>query len=241
MADGKDQLAPIDPNFGFAFLDSPQAYSIYHGGFITANKRFRHHFGITANYTWSKSVDNQTTIQFATGPQNYLRADLERGVSDNNIGQRFVLTGLMESPSKHPVLRDWSLGLTTTIQTPRFQSVLVGFDSNGDGFPFSDRVGLLGRNSYRGDAYRTADVRVERALPMAIKGRETHTTVSLEVFNLFNRANVLDVNNIYGAADLIGPVPMQYGDGVTGAAPSFGTPRSVADMRQLQLSVRFSF
>ncbi len=241
MPDGKDQLAPADPNFGFAFLDSPQAYSIYHGGFITANKRFRHHFGITANYTWSKSVDNQTTIQFATGPQNYQRADQERGVSDNHIGQRFVLTGLVESPSSNPVLKDWSLGLTATIQGPRYQSVLVGFDSNGDGFPFSDRVGLLGRNSYKGDAFRTADVRIERAVPIAMKGRETKLNFSLEVFNLFNRTNVLDVNNIYGAADLIGPVPTEYGDGVTGAAPSFGTMRSVGDKRQLQLSVRFSF
>jgi hypothetical protein len=43
---------------------------------------------------------------------------------------------------------------------------------------------------------------------------------------LFNRKNLFDVNNIYGAGDLIGPEPKQYGDGVQGAVPllQFGAP-----------------
>ncbi len=243
LPNGKPALQPADLNFGFAFLDSPEAYSIYHGGFVTVNKRFRNHFSFNANYTWSKSIDNQTTIQFATGPQNYLRKEEERGVSDNHVGHRLVATALFESPSKNAILRDWSFGLTETVQSGRYQPVLVGFDVNGDGFPFSDRVGLLGRNSYRGDAFRSTDIRVERGLPFTAGSREVRTTFSLEVFNLFNRTNVLDVDNIYLGPDLVGPEPTHYGDGVGGAIPQsgFGRPRSIADMRQLQLSVRFSF
>lgn len=43
---------------------------------------------------------------------------------------------------------------------------------------------------------------------------------------LFNRKNLIDVNNIYGAGDLIGPEPKHYGDGVQGAVPllQFGAP-----------------
>jgi hypothetical protein len=243
LPDGKQALTLADPNFGFAFLDSPIGYSIYHAGFLTFNRRFRNHFQLMANYTWSKSIDNQTTIGYPTGPQNYLRIDLERAVSDNNIAHRFVLSGTVESPYQNPLLKAWDLGVTAVVQSPRFQSVQVGFDSNGDGFPFSDRVGLLGRNTYQGGNFRDVDTRVERAIPFTLSNREVRATFSLEVFNLFNRKNVIDVNNIYGAADLVGPVPRHYGDGVQGAVPvlQFGTPRSVADMRQLQFSARFSF
>jgi hypothetical protein len=243
LPDGKDALTLADPKFGFAFLDSPEGYSIYHGGFLTLEKRFRNHFQLMANYTWSRSIDNQTTIGYPTGPQNYLRKDLERAVSDNHIAHRFVLSGVVESPWRRALLRDWDLGLTTVVQSPRFQSVQVGFDTNGDGFPFSDRVGLLGRNTYQGGNFRNVDVRAERAIPFKMSNREARATFSLEVFNLFNRKNVIDVNNIYGAGDLIGAEPHHYGDGVQGAIPllRFGTPRSVADMRQLQFSARISF
>jgi hypothetical protein len=241
LPDGKQALTLADPNFGFAFLDSPDAKSIYHAGFLTFNKRFHNHYGVMANYTWSKSIDNQTTIQFATGPQNYLQRDLEHGISDNNVAHRFILTALGDSPFHNPAVKDWNLALTATLQSPRFQSILVGFDSNGDGFPFSDRVGLLGRNTYAGDVFRNFDIRVQRDFPMEISQHSAKLTFSCEVFNLFNRVNVLDVDNIYGAADLIGPVPLHYRDGVQGAQPDFGHPRSVADMRQFQFSLRFSF
>ncbi len=241
LPDGKVQLAPADPNFGFSFLDSPDAKSLYHAGFVTLNKRFRSHYGITANYTWSRSIDNQTTIQYATGPQNYFARNQERAVSDNHVAHRFILTGLVDSPFRDPFGKDWSFGLTTTLQSPRYQSVLVGFDTNGDGFPFSDRVGLLGRNTYAGDVLRNVDIRVQRDIPFELSQHQVKTTFSFEVFNLFNRVNVLDVDNIYAAGDLIGPVPHHFGDHVQGAVPSFGSPRSVADMRQLQFSLRFSF
>jgi outer membrane receptor protein involved in Fe transport len=243
LPDGKQALTLADPNFGFAFLDSPEGYSIFHGGFLTFSRRFRNHFQLMANYTWSKSIDNQTTIGYPTGPQNYLRKDLERAVSDNHIAHRFVLSGVVESPYHQALLRAWNLGVTTVVQSPRFQSVQVGFDTNGDGFPFSDRVGLLGRNTYGGGNFRNVDVRVERAIPFKMSQREARATFSLEVFNLFNRKNVIDVNNIYGAGDLVGPEPRHYGDGVQGAVPvlQFGTPRSIADMRQLQFSARLSF
>ncbi|HXE89824.1 MAG TPA: TonB-dependent receptor [Terriglobales bacterium] len=241
LPNGKQRLALADPNFGFAFLDEPAGYSIYHAGFITVNKRFSHHFNFTANYTWSKSIDNQTTIQYATGAENYLRKDLERAVSDNHVAHRFVLTGLADSPFRHWLAKNWTLGLTTTLQTPRYQAVQVGFDVNGDGFPFTDRVGLLGRNTYQGDVFHNIDLRVQRDIPFTVSNSEAHLNFSFEVFNLFNRANVLDVNNIYGAPDLIGPEPRRYGDGVVGANPGFGQPRSIADARQLQFSVRLTF
>lgn len=52
--------------------------------------------------------------------------------------------------------------MLNTIQSPRYFSILTGFDVNGDGLPFSDRTGTVGRNSYRGTSYYDTDVRLQR-------------------------------------------------------------------------------
>ena len=52
--------------------------------------------------------------------------------------------------------------MLNTLQSPRYFSILAGFDVNGDGFPFSDRTGTVGRNSYRGASYYDTDVRLQR-------------------------------------------------------------------------------
>jgi hypothetical protein len=69
----------------------------------------------------------------------------------------FVLTLLGESPNTwNPMLRNFKVSMLNTLQSPRFYTVFAGFDVNGDGFPFSDRVGTIGRHTYRGDPSYTA-------------------------------------------------------------------------------------
>ena len=110
---------------------------------------------------------------------------------------------------------------------------------NGDGFPFSDRVGTIGRNTYRGDSSYTTDMRLQRVFNL---GERIKAEASAEVFNLFNRPNVNGIDTVYGAPDFLGPIPRQYRDGVSSPAnPTFGTPNFVAPARQIQLSVRLNF
>jgi hypothetical protein len=64
----------------------------------------------------------------------------------------------------------------------------------------------------------------------------------VEVFNLFNRQNIEDIDTAYGAADFSGPVPQAFGDGITSPSnPTFGSPKFVAPARQIQLSLRANF
>jgi hypothetical protein len=66
--------------------------------------------------------------------------------------------------------------------------------------------------------------------------------VSVDAFNLFNRPNVDEVFSVYDAPDFVGAVPRHYQDGVGSPVnPGFGSPRTVFNPRQLQLSARFSF
>jgi hypothetical protein len=67
------------------------------------------------------------------------------------------------------------------------------------------------------------DLRVSR--PIAFRGQRIEAMV--EAFNLFNRINVVSVNNTYGTG--------------TTASPTFRQVTAIGDMRQIQLGVRWSF
>jgi hypothetical protein len=237
---GVQAFAPADPNFGFTLEATPTAYSIYHAGTLSVRKPFARHYSVLANYTYSKSIDISTDIQLTDTPMDYLQPNLDRAVGENDMRHHFVLTLLGESPSTwNPLLRNFKVSMLNTLQSPRYYTVFAGFDVNGDGFPFSDRVGNIGRNTYRGDSSYTTDMRLQRVFNL---GERIKAEASAEVFNLFNRPNVNGIDTVYGAPDFLGPIPRQYRDGVSSPAnPTFGTPNFVAPARQLQLSVRLNF
>ena len=231
---------PADPGFGFVLYVKPIGFSLYNAGTLSVRKALSHHFNFLANYTWSKSIDIATTVNLPNTPENYLHPEFDRAVGDNDVRHRFTLAFLTESPKQWPiVVRDFKLSILSSLQSARFFSVNAGFDTNGDGFPFPDRVGNTPRNYYKGDPYYDTDLRVQRVIPFTerIKGE-----ASIEFFNLLNRGNVEDIDHVYGLADFAGPVPNHFGDHVTSPAnPTFGAPKFVAPAREIQLSFRVTF
>jgi hypothetical protein len=97
----------------------------------------------------------------------------------------------------------------------------------------------------------------------------------MDVFNALNRANIDEVNSVYGSPAFCGSIPHSFNDAATRAIqtggvscaaqqaaaapplflakgllpvpipptpnPAFGTPRTVLNPRQFQLSAKFSF
>jgi outer membrane receptor protein involved in Fe transport len=240
LPDGRQAFTPADPRFGFALIATPSGYSIYNGGIVSVRRNFAGHYSVLANYTWSKSIDIATDVQLTSTPQDYLDPNGDRSVGDNDIRHRFVLSLLGESPEAWPVyLRNFKLSLLNTVQSPRYFSILAGFDVNGDGFPFSDRTGTLGRNSYRGASYFDTDVRLQRVFSLT---ERLKAVASMEAFNLLNHVNVQNIDQVYGAPDFLGPVPRHFGDNIGSPAnPTFATPNYVSPARQLQASLRFTF
>jgi Carboxypeptidase regulatory-like domain len=238
--DGVQLFTPADTTFGFTLYVTPSGYSSYNAGIASFRKNFAHYYSILANYTFSKSLDLGTDVQLNDVPMDYLNPGLDRAVSDNAVRQRFVLTALAETPSRWPLLfRNCTASVLTTLQSPLYYTILAGFDVNGDQFPFNDRVGGIGRNTYRGDPSYTTDIRVQKLFTFTerVKGE-----ASFEVFNLFNRPNVNAIDTVYGAAAFAGAIPRSYGDGVTSPDnPNFGSPTFVAPARQIQLSLRVNF
>lgn len=238
LPNGKQAFTPADFGFGFVLMVTPQAYSIFHGGTLSLRKVFSHHYSVLANYTWSKSIDISTVIQLPNVPENYLDINLDRARGDNDIKHRFTLAFVGEAPNEWRWLRNFKASFLINAQSARFFTINTGFDVNGDLFPFPDRVGLTGRNIYKGDPLFNTDVRVQRVIHF---GERLKGEFSAEVFNLFNVVNVQDVNHVYGAPNFVGPVPRKFGDGVTGPVPSFGTPKFAGPARQVQLSFRLNF
>ena len=240
LPDGRQNFVPADPGFGFSLIATPSGFSIYNGGIVSLRRNFANHYSVLANYTYSKSIDIATDVQLTSTPQDYLNPDLDRSVGDNDIRHRFVFSVMADSPSEWPApLRNFKVSLLNTIQSPRYFSILAGFDVNGDGFPFSDRTGTVGRNSYRGPSYFDTDVRLQRVFKVS---ERLSTEASIEAFNLFNHFNVQNIDQVYGAADYLGPVPKQYGDNIGSPVnPTFATPNYASPARQLQASLRITF
>jgi hypothetical protein len=143
------------------------------------------------------------------------------------------------------------------LQSPRPFTLFVGFDSNNDLIPAADRVGNLARNTYKGDSLQTWDIRLSRTFNLEREG--TRLELAADAFNFLNRANVDEVVGVYGTYNLCsGQQPRQYKDGASQAIqagqvsgcplagppvpnPLFGSPRTMFNPRQLQLSVKLLF
>jgi hypothetical protein len=115
---------------------------------------------------------------------------------------------------------------------------LAGADLNGDGdggaFPSdrartnpADSATSLPRNSGTMPPQATLDTRISRKFRV---GNSANLDVILEAFNLFNRVNFTEANNIFGR----GAYP-------TAAVPAFGRFEQTGPPRQLQLAAKFNF
>jgi hypothetical protein len=219
----------------------------YRGLTLALTKRFSDRYQLLASYTLSKAEDNSTDFQSAFVPQNNglgrNRQDLlglpvgfdpeaERGPSTQDQRHRFVLSGLYVAP--------WDLQISSivTVASGRPFNILAGVDLNGDGnggaFPPdrarthpTDPASSVGRLTGTMPNQATVDVRVSRRFSLG----GTATVEGLfEVFNLFNRTNYTEVNNIFGT----GAFP-------TAPLPTYGQFTQAGSPFQAQLAAKVSF
>ena len=219
----------------------------YRGFTLTLNKRFSHRQQLLASYTVSKAEDNSTDYQSVFIPQNNGRGrdrsnptglpigfdpNSEKGPSTQDQRHRFVLSGMYVVPG------EVQLSTIVTAASGRPYTILAGVDLNGDGnggaFPpdrarvnLADESTAVGRNSATLPAQVTMDLRVSRRFAI---GGHAYVEGLFEVFNLFNRTNFTEINNIFGA----GVYPAN-------PLPTFGQSTQAGPPRQGQLAVRVGF
>jgi hypothetical protein len=92
--------------------------STYNGLWVTGTKRFSSGFQFQTSYTWSKSIDyNSRNVQGLTVQNSYnLRGD--RGLSDFDARNRFVMNGIYELPFKsNRLVAGWEITGIVTLQS----------------------------------------------------------------------------------------------------------------------------
>jgi Carboxypeptidase regulatory-like domain len=220
----------IYPEVGDMFVQTNTGRSNYHGATFEAEKRLASGIGFHGSYTLSRVRNNVDSLANLADLPEGQDIDGETALSRQDVRHRFTLTVLTEVPPGVAVVHDLKVSGLVTLESGRRFNIFAGRDFNLDGNPNSDRPGLLERNAYAGPSYASIDLRVSRELPVNDRMR---LAVMLDVFNLFDRVNVKDINTVWGSIDYPGTPPP--------AALGFGTPRDVFNPRQVQFGAKLKF
>lgn len=135
-ADNEDDRRPYQ-QFVQVTQDTSGANSSFHALQLSFEKRFSHGFTVTANYTFSKSIDpvSYSTDLDTINVINPFNLNAYRGVSDFNIPHRFVLNYVWQLPSPRPaVLRavfgGWQTSGIWTLQSGFPLNISSGNDTS---------------------------------------------------------------------------------------------------------------
>src|SRR5262245_26437720 len=135
-ADNEDARRPYS-QFVQLTQDTSGANSTYNALQLAVEKRFSHNFTVSANYTWSRSIDpvSYPTDLDTINVINPYNLNAYRGVSDFNVPHRFVLNYLWQLPSpKAGVLRTvfggWETSAVWTLQSGFPLNITSGNDTS---------------------------------------------------------------------------------------------------------------
>jgi len=225
-----------DPRFADIYQLEDSAGSTYSGVSLALNRRMSNELAFSAGYTLSKTFDDAS--DFNEQPQNPFDLRSDRAVSLQHQQQRLTFNALWELPigeeeAGQPPQDNWvtrvfghvELAPILTVDSGRPVNPLTGIDSNGGhAFPLSARPLGFGRNSLRTPMLANLDFRILKYFPF---GKSARLDLVAEAFNLLNRANVAQINPVFG----------------TGLTPLAGflSPLTGTGARRIQFSLDFEF
>src|SRR6266403_1432942 len=229
----------LDTRFDDIYQLKNSAASTYNGASLTLSRRMNEELEFSASYTLSKTFDDAS--DFDEQPQSPFNLAAENALSRQQQQHRFVFNALWDLPIGEEEDRggksEESVGWLTqtlshielapilTLESGRPANPLTGLDSNqSHAFPLSARPLALGRNSLNTPTLATMDFRILKYFPF---GGVKRLDVVAEFFNVFNSANISQINPVFGS-DLT-PIP------------GFRQPIAGTGARQIQFSLDFEF
>jgi hypothetical protein len=217
-------------NLGRVIAFESNADSRYNGFTLDLNRRFGGGSMLRAAYTLSRVIDTVPDatavaagnmgddLKYASNPADF---EVDRTAGANDQPHRLVASGV------YGVRRWWFSGIFTA-QSGQPYSARTNADLNGDGNMFNDLAPGTERHAFRLPTMVVLDLRVARDVPL---GSRATAQLIVEGFNVLNRANI---NGVFA---------VKYGLSGTTLMPSanFGTPRTSASERIIQLACRITF
>jgi len=247
--------SPILPGVALGNITQVESSGIsnYNALWVSANKRLTSGLQFNASYTWSKSIDyNSLSSQgIVVQNSNDLRGD--RGLSDFDARNRFVLSALYELPFKrNQILEGWQFAaivqsqsgspvnivttnstVTGVVNTLRpdvsgpvtiFGNVERWFDTSA--FTPVERFGNLGRNVVIGPTFNNVDFSIFKTILLT---ETTRFQFRAEFFDLFNHPNFGQPGNVAGTQSFGRITSTRFPSGESGSS------------RQLQFAVKLLF
>jgi hypothetical protein len=239
----------VDPTKLSDSLFESAGSSTYHGATVSLNKRFSQHYQVIGSYAYSKTISDTSDLNLDFGPQDPTNPRDDRSLSSFDLRHRLTLAAILESPYRNGsgspwyqrALADFYVSSIFTARSGFPFNIRTGFDVNLDAVS-NDRPAGVGRNTFLGPEFFSADLRVGRQVrlngdsPLGLE-------FIVDAFNLFNRTNFKDVNNITNTPILD---PVRFPDvRVQGnqAVPAnkFSGFTSAYDPRIIQLGLKLNF
>ena len=228
---------------------SSQAYALYEGAILEVKKRFREHFTLFGNYTFSKGYDTSTDYNSDYGPQDPTNINLDRAVSEFDQRHKVVIAAALDSPWKGSILSGFQLAPIFSAHSGHPFNLLAGGEVNGDNHTTNERPIGAPRDTGLGPDYVDFDMRLTWGHKL---GEKANLQFTAEGFNLANRTNYASVNN--EVSPLFGLTPGFTTFNVSGIRPGTTLPgggtatsstplafTSAFPKRQIQLGLRFTF
>ncbi len=207
------------------------AWAHYNGLTVTAREQAGRYLNLTANYTYSHTIDNGNFTTFINLPPNQFDYNAEKANSNQDLRHRFVANLTANAPD-HGWYRNFIFSSIITLQSGSPFTLFPGENVLGDLAGLStDRVGgapivpnctsvqncatMIPRNTYIGDPLYTWDLHLGRSFNFHEGMR---LDLGMDAFDVLNRQNVEEVQSVYGSPVFCGAtpqVPKHYNDALS--------------------------
>ncbi len=235
------EYAPINPSIVQQNTYSSIGSSTYNGLTTSLTKRYARNFQFSANYTFSRSIDDVTDFNSQFASFTPTRLYLERGISAFNVKHNFVANAVYTTKGPR-----WASGfLLSPIVTARtgipFSVTVPGAENGTEGHSLYARPIYIPRDSGIGPNFYSFDMRLSKSFllkPDTVRRLE----VSVDGTNLFNHTNFLSVNNVFTLGDprlAAGPFDFTGSKSISEGSPLGFTSASSA--RQFQFGLKLAF
>lgn len=234
--DGTPVYGLADPALLNNYVIESSGRAAYHAFTVGARQRIGAIWSVDGHFTVSRARDDVTDFNIDYAPHHQLDPGADWGPSSFNSARRLVVSAIFTPGAAAPSWRDhWSLAAVLRASAGRPFNVLTGFDNVGDGQANTHRPHGLGRNAGTGPAFVGLDARAGWLVP-ATQG---HVRLTLNAFNLLNRANFSTINSIVGSAPAASlPSPIVGHAGLASEPLSF---TAAYEPRQFQVGARVTF